>query len=466
VVALALSACGTRVDEAEVEAGVGGGAVTLAPESVAALTQLRDGRIGGSPTASVAGRPDDVVSGTPDASREDAPSTTGRRSQTAVTALAQASGAGGCPRQLAPVAIGQVGMFSGVLGPITGSMRITLAAWAQDVNSRGGLRCRPVEVYSSDDGGDPARSAYLVQDMVARHHVVAFVASMIATPNAFHQAVAAAKVPVVGGPGGEAWRDSPWVFPESASGADQIFGMIRNGVEQGNRKLGLLYCVEAPACTEAVEMARNSAEPAGAELVYSSPASITQTDYTAACLNARKAGVDQFALGLDGASIGRVARSCEAIGYRPLLSTLASLFSPAHAADPLVRSFGVATTTGTAAWFLDDTPGLRDFHRVLARWAPQTPPDGAAVIAFTAAKLFEAAIAAVATDVASEPITSALVLRGLFGIRDESLGGLTVGLTFRSGQKKAPSSGCVFYELLNTTGWTAPQGSRPVCRNR
>jgi hypothetical protein len=59
------------------------------------------------------------------------------------------------------------------------------------------------------------------------------------------------------------------------------------------------------------------------------------------------------------------------------------------------------------------------------------------------------------------PITPTLILDGLTRIHDESLGGLTVGLTFRPGQQDHPSSGCVFYEFLTTTDWVAPQGSRP-----
>lgn len=158
-------------------------------------------------------------------------------------------------------------------------------------------------------------------------------------------------------------------------------------------------------------------------------------------LNARKAGVDQLAVGLDGASIGRLARSCQAIGYRPLLSSLASLLSPGQAADALVREFGLATSTANAPWTLKDTPGLREYRRVMSQLAPQTPPDAASVTAFTDGKLLEAAIANVAAEVARGPITPALVLRGLGGIHDEPLGGLTAGLTFTPGQESAPSSG-------------------------
>jgi branched-chain amino acid transport system substrate-binding protein len=490
-----LAACGTRVDHAQVAAGVGGGTVTLSAESIKALVAARAGSRPAAPTASVVPAPVGRLSAAgptaagPTVAAAAAPvAATDRRAATpagravAVTqvrspnagtkpvatgpaaATSQVPVSGTCPAALDPVAVGQVGAFSGVAGSIIGSMRPMLAAWASDLNSRGGLACHPVTVYSEDDGGDPGRSAYLAQDMATRHHVVAFIAPAVLSPNGFIPAVEAAKVPIIGGPGSDEFRRSQWMFPESASGDDQIFGLIANGVSHGKTHLGVLYCVEASVCTEAADKIKSIAKTAGAEEVYSAPVSITQPDYTAQCLNARNAGVDQLALGVDGASIGRVARSCEAIGYRPLFSTVAALLNPAQAGDPLVRSFGIATDTGEAPWTLDDTPGLREYHRVLARWAPGTPPDGASIIAFTAAKLFEAAIANVATEAAHGPITPALVLRGLDGIHDESLGGLTVGITFHPGQKGATSSGCVFYEFLTTTGWTTPNGSRPICR--
>jgi branched-chain amino acid transport system substrate-binding protein len=470
-VALALSGCGTRVDDAERAAASGGGTVTLSPESIQALTRLRGavasppltpGTEGSAGAPLVGVGPRDVQQTTPDAHMPASPAASESRPGSSLAATAPAGGTG-CRAALAPVAIGQIGFFSGVLGPISGSARTALAAWARDINARGGLACHPMTLYSSDDAGDAARSAYLVQDMVDRHHVVAFVASAVVIQKGFLQAIAKVKVPAIGGPGFAEWRSSPWVFPESADGGDLTWGLIRNGVEQGKRRLGLVYCVEVSSCTEGADYFKSSAEPAGAELVYSAPGSITQTDYTANCLNARNAGVDQLTLLLDGASVGRMARSCEAIGYRPLLSTSAALFSPGQAADPLVRSFGVASSTGSAPWMLDDTPGLREYHRVLSAWAPATPPDAWSMIAFTSAKLLEAALAQVASAVARGPITPELVLQGLGDIRNESLGGLTVGLSFRPGQAHG-TSGCVFLEQLGTAGWTAPRGSHPVCR--
>lgn len=55
-------------------------------------------------------------------------------------------------------------------------------------------------MFTRDDGGDPNRSAAIVNDLVRRPGVVAFVASQtILSAAGFVPAVKAAKIPVVGG---------------------------------------------------------------------------------------------------------------------------------------------------------------------------------------------------------------------------------------------------------------------------
>jgi branched-chain amino acid transport system substrate-binding protein len=362
------------------------------------------------------------------------------------------------------VALGQVGTFSGVAGPIIGSARTMLAAWAQDLNSRGGLACHPIRLYSQDDGGDPGRAAALANALVADHHIAAFVASLTLGMAGFRPAVDALAVPSVGGGGTTAEYTSPWFFPDGASVDDQGIGLIRQGVELGHKRIGFLYCVESTVCTDYDKRMRaGMAAQGGGQLVYDAPISISQPDYTAQCINARDAKVDLLLLGMDGASIGRVARSCDAVRYRPLLATSAAVLSPGQGDDPLLRRFGVATTSAEAPWMLTGTPGLAEMHRVLAGYAPNVIVAGATTLSFASARLLEAAIRHVDAQARRGLITAVLVLEGLGTIRRETLDGLTGPLTFRPGQKAAVSSGCIFYERLTPDGWTAPRGARPVC---
>jgi branched-chain amino acid transport system substrate-binding protein len=373
-----------------------------------------------------------------------------------------------CTGPQTPIAIGQVGMFSGVAGPITASSRALMAAWAADLNDRGGLACHPVKVYTDDDGGDPSRSAAQVHDLVARHHVVALVGNFAAfSIGGFRPAVEAERIPAVGGAGGGGPDDfqSPYLFPAGSSVNDLAVGLIGNSVAAGHKKLGLLYCVEINTCTQIYQFVRDhAAKEAGAQLVYSAPISLAQTDYTAQCLNARDAGVEVLGLAMDGASINRLVRSCAAVGYRPLLASSAALLTPEQARDAVLRSFGLASATPNVPWLFTDQPGLREYHRVMARYAPNVTLDGGSVITWAAATLFVHAIEQVADEARTSPITSALVMKGLGKIRHDTLGGVSGPITFTPGQSHATSNGCVFYMTLGTNGWTAPRGSKPVCR--
>jgi branched-chain amino acid transport system substrate-binding protein len=475
-----LTGCGTRMSHSDVVAGVDGSPVKLSSDSVAELKQaaaapaaaVAAASVGAAPAAeAVAPRGAAMTAGgaagAPTVAVGPAkPAPAAKTSGPAAPAAALASAA--CTQPLAPVSIGQVGTFSGVAGSITGPARVALAVWARAMNIHGGLACHPVQVYASDDGGDAGRAAAQEHDMVHQHHVVAFVGTMLPLSIAgFRPAVEADKIPVIGGAAvTDDFYSSPWFFPASASIDDQAIGLIRNGVGRGMKRLGLLYCVEATPCTLLAKKGKQFAADAGAQLVYDAPVSVTQPDFTAQCVNARDAKVDLLGAAMDGASITRLVRSCQAIGYRPLIATGGGLLDPAQAKDAVLRTFGVVTVSGEAPWFLDDQPGLQAYRAALARFAPDSPPDGASVMAWTAGELLRAAIDHVAAEARSGAITTALVLRGLGMIKHETLGGLIPPITFTPNQSHATSSGCVFFEQLTTPGWSAPQGSKPACAQR
>ena len=470
-----LAGCGTRADEAEIQAGAGGGPVPL-PESVIAELQ---GAVPVAPGAPVVGSPTGAVprvpAGEPGARPGTAPSVAvgtanapngGRPAGANPSAQAQSAVAATCATKGAPVNIGQVGTYSGVTGSISAPGRTALAVWAQDVNARGGLACHPVTIYNRDDGGDPSRSAALVQEVVTQHKVVALVGSTVAfSVSGFRSAVEAAKVPAIGGELiAPEWHESAWMFPQGASIGDQIVGMIKHGVEAGKTKLAYLYCVEVGACTYMDKIVKaGGAKQAGAEVVYSSAISITQTDFTAQCQNAKNAGAEQIALGMDGSAMIRLARSCAALGYKPLFSGVGGTISPGQATDALLRSFNLATATSVAPWVLDDTPGLKAYQAALKRYAPGMASDGASVSVWTSAALLEKAVALAGDAARTGPLTTALIVAGLGKLKNETLGGLTGPLTYKPGQAKAPSSRCLFYELLTPQGWTAPRGSKQIC---
>lgn len=481
---LALNGCGTRVSHQAVVDDAGAPVVHLDPASIAALHQAT------APAAPEGRHPDAVTASTPNApAPATGPATTGGQAAAAASPtsgpvsprhqdvgvktaapvsgsrLASSAAGSQCPRALVPVALGQVGTFSGVAGTITASARTAMAVWAQDVNSRGGLACHPVQLYTEDDGGDPARAAAAVQDLVQRRHVVALVDDIVVFSVAgFRPAIETAKLPAIGGDLLEPdWDQSPFMFPQGSGLDDQVVGLVRAGVAAGHKRLGYLYCVEVSACGYVDKRLKGQAASVGAKLVYDAPISITQPDFTAQCLNAKNAGADLLGLGMDGAAMTRVARSCTAVGYRPLLAIGGGGLSAANAADPTLRALGAMSVSAVAPWMSGDTPGLIAYHHAMTTYAPQLTPDGQTMNSWTSGKLLEAAIADLPSQQQAGNLTPALVIEGLDRIHDETLGGLTARLTFTPQESHAVSSGCVWFERLGTDGWAAPNGSRPVC---
>lgn len=486
-----LAGCGTRVSDAQVEQAAGEGQVTLAQES---LDQLRALGARSSATASgtapssaqKAPQPPSAASGSvatsnPGAAalshsagqpRSDAAATKSKDKKPAppapgasVPAKLSASGAEGCAAKLPPIVIGQIGSFSGVTGPITASARTALAVWAKWVNAHGGLDCHPVVLYSVDDGADPSRAQAAVQELVGRGaQALVGVFSTISIKGIIDGAQKM-KVPVVGGDAaGIEWNESPFLFPQGATVRGQIAGAVRQSVNAGQKKAGLLYCVEASVCTNAAKLIPDAYKAAGGDLVYSAPVTLTQTEFTAQCQNAKNAGAKALVVAVDGSAIGRIARSCAALQYHPQFITSALVISQNQASDPSVRENTIATAVPNAPWMRDDTPGQREYHQAMKTYAPESALDANSMGAWASGKLLAAAIQRIAATTGSAPITSRLVLDGLGKLKNETLDGLAPPITFKPDQEGAPSLNCAYFALLNKDGWSAPQASKPDCQ--
>lgn len=471
-----LAGCGGRVGAGEVLAGAGGGTLTV---------QLPEGTLPqrvapAAPAASVARASAD----TPTTTGIDVPGATAARQQSAGSVAkdgrakpaartqqapkaaprpAAAAAPKRCTPGLAPLRIGQVGHFSGILGPLTGPARTGLAAWAKDVNARGGIGCRPVQLFVVDDAADAGRTASLVGGLVNDKKVVALVAAFSPlTSAALAQAAARHKVPVVGGDvASYEWHESPWLFPQGGGLRTRPYGVIKQAVEDGLTKFALLYCVENPSCTTLAQTLEKekTVEKAGGQVVSSSPVSLVAPDYTAQCQNAKNAGATALGVAMDGSAINRLLRSCEAIGFRPPIVTDSLLISAANAKDPLLRRNGVISVNITAPWMLEDTPGQRAYRAAMGTYAPSAPLDSGSILAWTSGKLFEKALG---EKEIGEP-TSTGVVAAMGRIRAETLEGLTPPLSFRPGQP-AVETPCLYYTRLDEKGWSAPRGSKPVCR--
>jgi branched-chain amino acid transport system substrate-binding protein len=348
-------------------------------------------------------------------------------------AAARSTGAP-CGQTCSPLVIASVGTYSGIVGQNVGGGTRALQAWATITNAKGGVGGHRVQVFVFDDGGDPARHRSLLQEAVEKHGAVAFVYN--AAPlsgQASVDYVTSKKIPVIGSEAaGEWFYQSPYFFPQSTSGrllvATGLGAAVQTSGTAGPKRVGFLYCSDGIAiCDQARQYGPDYARRFGLQPVYSGSGSLAQPDFTANCLAARDAGAELLSLAMDGNSAQRIARSCRNVGYRPKIVLNQQIEFSALAADPnLDGSYGTALN---APWFDGANPAVVEFRRAMDQNAPGIDVAGSPMQGWASAKLLEAAAARL-----SEPPTSASILAGLWSLKNETLGGLAMPLTFTKDQ--------------------------------
>jgi branched-chain amino acid transport system substrate-binding protein len=362
----------------------------------------------------------------------------------------------------AAVKIGNVGVASGVLGAPFEPIREAVRVWVKWANAHGGIKGHPVTAIFADDGGDPARHRAAIQKMVEQDKVVAFVGDAETLTGrgsiAYHEQV---KVPVIGSDTGSPhYYDSTMHFPEVATGNPKWVADVaaagQTGKLRGKTKLATLTCVEAQSCGDSDTTFAQQAKDVGLTVVYRARSSITQPDYTTECLQARNAGAELFYVVLDVPSIGRLSQSCSRQGYKPIF-VLGSIASVEQPKDPNLD--GASFGSGAFPWFLSNTPARAEFNQAFKTYDPTFKIESLAATGWTAAKMFETAI----TPFVGDDPKPADVLKGLYALNGNDLGGLTYPLRFAEGQKP-PMTACFHLITIRNGAWTSDDGGQLQCR--
>ena len=364
--------------------------------------------------------------------------------------------------QGSPAVVASVGTYSGPAGSVLRPPLEGAQLWVKYINAKGGLHGHAVKLISYDDGADPARHKAQVQEAIEQRGVIAFLAnSEVITGGSSTDYLAKKRVPVLGTEGsGDYAYDHPMYFPQMSLGMpfvnSSVFSAARQVVPTGRTKAGTIICTEAPVSCDNLERGWvENAEKVGFQYVYRGRASIAQPDYTAECLSARNAGVETLFIGLDPNSLGRVVTSCARQGYRPQYATMSNVVLDRFKGDPNLDA--LATFSPVFPYFQSGTPASDAFRQALQAYGQNLEVGVGTAIGWTAGKLLERA----ATQL-DEPPTSEAVLRGLWTVRDDSLGGLTYPLTFVENQPKARKT-CWFDITIQKGAWVAVGDSKMTC---
>lgn len=353
------------------------------------------------------------------------------------------------------VMIGTLGSFSGVLGAVTAGAPRTLQAWVANANANGGLNGHPIKLIVADDQGDPATALTLARRLVESYKVLAMVGDVhFFGFQQIEQYMRSKSVPMIGGDAASPdWFTSPVAFPVSAPGSVQIIKGLKMYVDRGVRKIGMLYCLEVGSlCQYLNDQAKKS--EIGQYILQSYQVSLVAPSYTSQCLRMKQGGLELVYMLMDTASASRLVKDCATQGYTPKLMLLgldATKEMPDIAALSQALLPGATVSTGAT-----DLPAVARLHKVIETYAPSVGVSGFGALAYAAAEM----LGLVGRNLSDHP-TSAELVAALYRVKNETLGGLTVPLTYaRTG---TTAGQCVFIWGVTNGQFTTPEGSKPIC---
>ena len=476
--ALVLSGCGSQVSHDRVVAAAGlqgssreSGSATgqgsgdASSEGSNAVAQP-SGSSGGNPSETTTGGSPGVLGAPTGSTSKGSLSTSGtsvRGGSQPQSGTEAAAGAIGCGGGTGTIKLGNTGPYSATAaGASTSVSRDMLKVWQADVNGRGGICGRQVEVLIRDNKGSTSEDAAAVKDLVENEHVVAFVGNTTALTIAGQQSyLEGKKIPVIGGSiAAPIWFTSPVYFPQGANPSETNYASLKSIQGRPNgTKIAFLYCAEFAACSEGYDdfVKNKIPERAGSQIVYAKKVSLTAISFASECQEAKKAGAGAIYAGGDATFVNRVANSCGQQGLTfDYLVNGQSVGADQQDNQYLDNHMFVAIPH--QGWPSTNTPGAKRFADARSRYGPKVPKTGNAMQTWTATMLAEHVLELIG----DRPVTSASVLASIRSVKNYETLGLTGPLSFSNGnQTTNRCTGAV--QLVNGT-FVAVNGGKLSCR--
>lgn len=370
-------------------------------------------------------------------------------------------GAGGSGPNDSTVKIGVLANVTGTVGKQEGGATRVLDAWARDVNARGGIGGREVELVIKDTRADAPTTAAAAEEFIADESVVGVFSLTFSTEGSVGQQIADSDLPVIGGAGfnPKVWGALPNWYGITTSFPNVTGIQVWAAAEAGATKLSQISCAEDPSCVASESTFKSAVDEVGASYAGLVKVAATAPNYTAECLAIGDSGADFIQLGLAEAIAPRVAEDCIRQGYTGSFGASSNSLT-----GTLTSVSGIQLNGGLNAfpWFME-SPAAQNYRDVMAAqnvsdddWS-STP----ATAAWASAKLFEKAMSGAASGTA---ITRDTVQDAYGAIKDETLDGLLPQpVTFTRGEP-SPRIDCAWlYKLENGTLVTSgqPQCSAP-----
>jgi len=353
----------------------------------------------------------------------------------------------------------KIGLMISKTGPSASSDKDgagVATAWQQWVNTNGGIAGHPVKVVISDDKGDGATALAVAKDFVADPDVLVLTSQESQTETAVSSYLKAQDIAVVGATGysPKIWGALPNYFSTSPAGfPTDVLAQFVSAKAVGATKWTAVSCAEVAACKATQRMYKPAARQQGLSYVGSLSISSTAPSYTAECLKVMRSDADFIQIAVSPAAAKRLLADCKAQGYTGWYGATAG------SVNAKLTSISGARLAGGLQGFpwWADSPPVKQYRDAMDRYQPKSDSENpGATSVWAALELVRKSLA----NVGDNP-TRQDVFNGLYGLRDEDLGGLLPQkMTYTKG-KGAPPVLCIWLYKLEKGKFSSAAQSGP-----
>ncbi len=226
--------------------------------------------------------------------------------------------------QSGPIRIGVYGPFTGGSSPMGLSMRDGVRLAADEINARGGVLGRQIELVERDDQATNERGAQVMQDLISNQHVVAVLGPInTGVALASYKYPMAAKVPLLinvsaGAPVNELFKENPdnYVFRIAASDNIQAEMIVGEAVDKRGFKKVAFLCDDTNYGQNGCAKMTEAIEGRKLKPVYVGKFKIKDTDMTPQLEEARSAGAEALLVYGIGPELAQIANGQQKLGYK------------------------------------------------------------------------------------------------------------------------------------------------------
>jgi branched-chain amino acid transport system substrate-binding protein len=380
-----------------------------------------------------------------------APASTSGSSASAPASSSAASGA--------PIALGAVCDCSGQdAAPRPAST--AFHAFVDSMNASGGLDGHPLTLKIADSGSNPGTAITAAQSLISDHVVAVMDGS--AFDSSFVSLFQKANIPLIGGLTSNASMGSnPDVYPIGLTDDALTYSAVATVKSLGATKVGTLYCAEAPICQSFVGLVKAAATKLGLTSVYSSSIPVAAPSDTAECVAAQQAGVNGMVMFLTTPPEIQLGTDCARQGFNSTFE-----FNAEGASKPILtdKSFKHLSMVIPEHPYFVSSPGVTAMVTALNKYFPGyytgAAWDQEGTEGWDGGLLLQAALKAGGTT-SSSAVTSASITSGLESLKGETLGGMTVPLTFPAG--KPHPIDCWYSGKVSNGVTTLLNGGKATC---